>query len=834
MAGRLPKQKSPDRPPLIPPFYRPMAATLVDAPFDHPDWIFEPKFDGLRVLARFDGSQVTLLSRNDKPQERMFPDVASALREALPRPAVVDGEIVCFDAEGRTSFRALQQRFHLIDPAEIRTRAERFPAFVFLFDLLWLDGRDLTGEPLAARKRVLREAVAWSDQVRWTEFSEGEGKALFRDACRRGDEGVIGKLLTSPYVARRDPAWVKVKCLGRQEFVIGGFTDPQRSRVGIGALLVGYYDGDRLAYAGKVGTGYTRETLLELRRRLDKVLRSKPPFDAGDPPVGPGVHWTRPEMVAEIGFTEWTQNGLLRQPRFEGLRTDKRPRDCHRERPRATESDIREAEVSMPRAKKFVSPEALDEYGAKRDFRETREPAPAPARANKEPIFVVQEHHATRLHYDFRLEADGVLKSWAVTKEPSLDPAVKRLAVRVEDHPLAYATFSGTIPDGQYGAGKVSVWDRGTFENLDPARTVAQGLDAGKLSIALRGGRLQGRFSLVRMRGKGKRENWLLIKGGDEHAKPGSAGESSPPPTRATRPRAKPAVKLRRGTGNRGAEVVEITNPDKVLYPDDGITKADVEAYYRAVAPRLLPFLKDRPATLERLPDGLGDGKPHFWQKNTPAAYPAWIPRVQLETERGKPVAYVLVNDLPTLLFLVNQGTLTFHPWLSRVGSFERPDFVLFDLDPGEAPFAAVMTVARRLHAVLEAEGREAVVKTSGKTGLHVLVRWRHRGGYDEARRWALGIAERVAAALPGTATVEIRKAKRGGRVYIDVLQNARGHHAVPPYVLRPVPGATVSTPLRWPELKSGLDPKRFTLRTVPSRLARMKEDPMARLVAER
>ncbi len=331
-------------------------------------------------------------------------------------------------------------------------------------------------------------------------------------------------------------------------------------------------------------------------------------------------------------------------------------------------------------------------------------------------------------------------------------------------------------------------------------------------------------------RGKGKRENWLLIKGRDEHAKAErAAGRRSHRPAGAAR--VKPAAKVRRGAKTPPDEV-EITHPDKILYPDDGITKADVAAYYRAVAPRLLPFLKDRPVTLERLPDGLGEGKPHFWQKNTPAAYPAWIPRVELTSEQGKRVAYALVNDLPTLLYLVNQGALTFHPWLSRVGSLDRPDFVLFDLDPGEAPFADIVTVARRLHQELSAEGREAVVKTSGKTGLHVLVPWWEKGGYEEARKWALGVAGRVASAMPETATVEIRKAKRGGRVYIDVLQNALGKHVVPPYVLRPVPGATVSTPLRWPEVKAGLDPKRFTLRTVPARLARLKEDPLGPLVA--
>jgi bifunctional non-homologous end joining protein LigD len=476
----------------------------------------------------------------------------------------------------------------------------------------------------------------------------------------------------------------------------------------------------------------------------------------------------------------------------------------------------------MPKMKKSAAPAALDDYAAKRDFAETPEPAPAAAQPHKQPLFVIQEHHATRLHYDFRLEADGVLKSWAVTNEPSLDPAIKRLAVRVEDHPLAYADFSGIIPKGRYGAGEVAIWDHGTYDNLDPTHSIPEGIEAGKLSFVLHGGKLKGRFALVRMRGKGKRENWLLIKGKDEHARSADTGKKTPHAARKV-----PRERARPTRGAAAPEDIEVTNPDKVLYPDEGITKADVAAFYRGVAPRLLPFLKDRPITLERLPDGLGEGKPHFWQKNTPVSYPAWIPRVELETERGKPVSYVLVNDLPTLLYLVNQGSLTFHPWLSRVGSLDRPDFVLFDLDPGEASFADVVTIARQLHEELSAENHEAVVKTSGKSGLHILVPWQESGGYDEARAWAQEVAARVAGVLPEIATVDIRKLKREGKVYLDVMQNARGHHAVPPYVLRAVPGATVSTPLRWAEVKEGLDPRRFTLRTVPARIARQKTDPL-------
>jgi bifunctional non-homologous end joining protein LigD len=273
-----------------------------------------------------------------------------------------------------------------------------------------------------------------------------------------------------------------------------------------------------------------------------------------------------------------------------------------------------------------------------------------------------------------------------------------------------------------------------------------------------------------------------------------------------------------------------VTHPDRVLYPDAGITKGDVFDYYRRIAPRLLPFLRDRPMTLERLPEGVGDG-PHFWQKNTPAYYPAWLPRVELETERGKPVQYALVNDLPSLLYLVNQGTLTFHPWFSRVADLDHPDFVLFDLDVGKATFAAAVAVAKRLHEALDAQGVEAFVKTSGKKGLHVLTAWTDEGGYDEARGWAQRVAAEVTAAMPDQATVEIRKAKRGDRVYIDTLQNARGHHAVPPFVLRAVPGAPVSMPLTWRELRPDLDPASFNLRTVFRRLARRKTDPFAGLV---
>lgn len=472
----------------------------------------------------------------------------------------------------------------------------------------------------------------------------------------------------------------------------------------------------------------------------------------------------------------------------------------------------------------------LDEYRAKRDFARTAEPSGAAGvMPHRLPIFVVQEHHASTLHYDFRLEADGVLKSWSVPKGPSLDPAVKRLAVQVEDHPLAYASFEGTIPAGQYGAGVVHIWDHGTYQPLvgDPAAALA----AGRLDFAMHGERLKGKFTLVRMAGRGKgKPQWLLMKKRDEFAVAGPAEKPRPAAARTTKP---PATAKPRRTAKPPAGV-ELTHPARVVFPEAGLTKADVFAFYDAVADRLLPFLKDRPVTLERLPGGLAAGAPHFWQKDTPAHYPDWIPRVELDTEAGKTVRYALVNDRATLLYLVNQGTLTFHVWASRVGDLDRPDFVLFDLDPGPAPFADVVAVAKAVRAELAADGIDCVVKTSGKTGLHVLTPWTRGGGFDDARAWALEVAERVAERLPDTATTDIRKAKRGGRVYVDVLQNARGHHAVPPYVVRAVPAATVSTPLDWREVTDRLDPAAFTTKAVRARLARKKTDPLAGLLQTR
>jgi bifunctional non-homologous end joining protein LigD len=321
----------------MPPHVDPMLCTLVAKPFDDKAWVFEPKLDGLRVIARYDGKQLSLLSRNDKPQEFQFPEIVEALRRSLKVPAILDGEIVCLDEHGLPSFRKLQQRFHITDARTVQHRMAQFPAYIYLFDILYFEAEDVREQPLTKRKQILRRAISpWRKPLFWTEGIRGKGSELLDQICRHGGEGIVAKRLDSTYVSTRSGAWLKIKCCGRQEFVIGGWTDPQRTRVGLGALLVGYYsdDGQRLVYAGKVGTGFNNESLLDLRKQLETTATKRNPFVEGDPPEGQQVHWVKPRLVAAIAFAEWTQHDILRQPRFEGLREDKDPKDVRREKPK--------------------------------------------------------------------------------------------------------------------------------------------------------------------------------------------------------------------------------------------------------------------------------------------------------------------------------------------------------------------------------------------------------------------------------------------------------------------------------------------------------------------
>ncbi|MBI2963955.1 MAG: DNA ligase D [Deltaproteobacteria bacterium] len=810
--------------------------------------------------------------------------------------------------------------------------------------------------------------------------------------------------------------------------------------------------------------------------------------------------------------------------------------------------------------------DALREYRAKRSAGRTPEPfghgaAPA-ARPSETLRFVVQRHAARRMHHDFRLELDGVLKSWAVPKGPSPDPSQRRLAVQVEDHPIEYADFEGTIPEGNYGAGSVIVWDRGSWQPLEDPR---RGLVQGKLPFELDGYKLRGAWTLVRTRGSGK--DWLLIKKSDAWASPGgsfapesvlsgltleelrdggarrrrvlerlaalgaarrrlraadvrpmlaeardrpfsgkdwlfelkydgfrllvareggeprllyrrgddvtarfpeiaravralpfdslvmdgevvvldetgrpsfqrlqkraqlaraadverAAGEhpataflfdlvgvegfdlrslplverkeilrrivppagalryadhvaerggdffeevgrlglegmvakqrSSPyragrsadwikvrrehaadfaivgftepggsrrglgalhlaggaagdlryagrvgsgldertlgalrgrlqglrrpsPPCSGPTPRGREHVwvepelvcevrfKERTGDGSLRqpvflrlredktigdglapqaervappapfpaddppARIVRFTNLDKVFWPGEGYTKGDLIAYYRTISPWLLPYLRDRPLVLTRYPDGI-EGK-SFYQKDAPSFVPGWIRTERMWSEHaGREIDYFVCDDVESLLYLVNLGTIPIHLWSSRAASLERPDWCILDLDPKGAPFADVIRVARAIHRLCQRIELPSFVKTSGSTGLHVLIPLGAQLTYEHSRALGELLSRVVAAELPRIATTARKLGERGGKVYLDYLQNVHGQTIVAPFSVRPLAGAPASAPLSWSEVGGRLTPRRFTLRTLPARLRRLKADPL-------
>lgn len=296
-----------------------MKAVLTDERFSDPSWIYERKLDGIRLIAIRDGNNVTLLSRNDLKQNDRYPELVQALENERCDQFAIDGEVVAFEGS-ETSFAKLARRGQ-----------EYVPVFYYVFDIVWLEGHDVRKLPLRTRKRLLRDALQFHGNVRWTQHRNRDGEAFFKEACRKGWEGLIAKRADSPYVAARSRDWLKFKCEHGQELVVGGYTEPRGSRVEFGALLLGYYDDGGLQYAGKVGTGFDTETLHALAAQLKKLGRQDSPFEKPGEIKERNVSWVEPKLVAQIGFTEWTRDHRLRHPRYLGLRDDKDASEVVRE-----------------------------------------------------------------------------------------------------------------------------------------------------------------------------------------------------------------------------------------------------------------------------------------------------------------------------------------------------------------------------------------------------------------------------------------------------------------------------------------------------------------------
>ncbi|HLS63010.1 MAG TPA: non-homologous end-joining DNA ligase [Ruania sp.] len=309
---------------------QPALATLSHERFWADGWIYERKLDGQRCLAVREGGSARLYSRSGHDASTAFPEVADALTGA-GADFIVDGEVVAFSGS-RTSFARLQPRIHVSDAR--RARATGVAVYYYVFDLLSLDGQDVRDETLTERKRRLRTLLQWTDPVRWTPHRRNAGEEYFGQICGRGWEGLIAKRTDAAYARGRTKDWLKFKCEAGQELVVVGWTEPEGSRVALGALLLGYYDrsggSEELVYAGKVGTGFTEQVLQDLHSWLTGLEVKSSPCTRGKLP-SVGVHWVRPELVAQVAFTEWTSANQLRHPRFQGLRTDKAARDVVRE-----------------------------------------------------------------------------------------------------------------------------------------------------------------------------------------------------------------------------------------------------------------------------------------------------------------------------------------------------------------------------------------------------------------------------------------------------------------------------------------------------------------------
>jgi DNA ligase D-like protein (predicted ligase) len=314
--------------PAQPGWLDPQLATLTRDRFSDPAWIFERKLDGERCLAFRDGPGLRLMTRNQKLVTGTYPELAAALEAQQADDFIVDGEVVAFDGK-QTSFARLQRRLGLRDPG--KPLVGEVPVYFYLFDVLWAAGRDTRSLPLRERKEVLRGLLSFDGPLRFTRHRDADGEAYFREACAAGWEGLVAKRADAPYRTGRSRDWLKFKCENAQEFVIGGYTDPQGSRTGFGALLLGCYDSSgTLVYAGKVGTGFDQRALASLHAALAALERDQAPFGRGALPRS-RVHWVEPRLVGQVGFTEWTADGQLRHPRFQGLRQDKDAADVVRE-----------------------------------------------------------------------------------------------------------------------------------------------------------------------------------------------------------------------------------------------------------------------------------------------------------------------------------------------------------------------------------------------------------------------------------------------------------------------------------------------------------------------
>jgi bifunctional non-homologous end joining protein LigD len=623
----------------------PMLATLVDKPFDRQGWLYEVKWDGYRALAFLNKGSAELKSRNDKSFTNKFYPVTRALK-GWKINAVIDGEIVVVGENGISDFEALQNW---------RSEADGYLLY-YVFDILWLEGRDLTGLPLTERKKILQSLVPDDSIIKVSESFEESGPKFFDAAKKMGLEGIMAKRADSTYHAGvRTRDWLKIKAKKRQEMVIGGFTKNEASSKLFSALLVGVFDGKKLVYTGKVGTGFSDHTQRELMGRFNKLIMPKSPFaeppDINKPtrfqhnPPHATATWLKPTLVCEVSFAEMTVDGVMRHPSFEGMRIDKKATAVVRE-------------IAKPTLK-----------------------------AMKE----------TKLAADIKIVAQNTKRGRATFLNPTDETQVRE----INGHKLKF------------------------------------------------------------------------------------------------------------------------TNLSKIYWPEEKITKRDMLNYYYQVAPYILPYLKDRPQSMNRHPDGIyGE---HFYYKDVTGRAPEWLDTYLYHGEEdGRDRHYLVAKDDASLLYMASLGCIEMNPWHSRVETEDNPDWCILDLDPDQTTFDQVIEAALVIKDILEAMGITGYPKTSGSRGMHIYIPLGAKYTYEQSREFARVIAILAQAHLPGFTSIKRTVKDRQGKMYIDFLQNRPQATVCAPYSLRPKPGATVSMPLYWKEVKKGLKMTDFTIYNA---LERMKSE---------
>jgi bifunctional non-homologous end joining protein LigD len=626
----------------MPENFKPMLATLVDAPFDDPGWLYEVKWDGYRCLAFLNNKEVVLSSRNNKSFNEKFYPIHNILL-ALNKQAVLDGEVVVLNKKGISDFGALQNW---------RSEADGHLVF-YVFDLLWLDGKDLTGLPLSERLKLLKDCLPEEhDQIRQSRVFEAEGTGFFEAAEKTGLEGIMAKKASSLYLpGLRSKEWLKIKVQKRQEVIIGGYTLNHDSSKLFSALLLGVFDKGVLHYVGKVGTGFSEKLQKEMMQQFKPQIVKKCPFtnepDYNKPsrfrpkPPHADATWLRPVLVCEINFAEVTSDGVFRHPSFVGMREDK------------------------------AAPEVVRETAA--------------------PV-----------------------------EEVMFDPKI-------------------TVRKKMISAPKDT-------------------------------------------------ERKTLLNPKDE-------------------------TQVRNVNGHE----LKFTHLSKLYWPEDGFSKRDMFNYYYQVAEYIMPYLQGRPMSLNRFPGGIHAHG--FYQKDVKGKAPDWVKTFPYTTSDGEAKEYLVAQDEADLLWMASLGCIEMNPWFSKAVSPDHPDYCVIDLDPDKNTFDQVITAALEVKKVTDALGIPAFPKTSGSTGMHIYIPLGGGYTYDQSQLFARLLVNIVHHEIPDFTSLERMVAARKGKMYLDFLQNRPGATIAGPYSLRPKPGATVSMPLDWSEVKAGLKMKDFTIKNSVDRL---------------